>query len=155
MTTVYFIRHAQADTTVRDQRTRPLTEKGKKNSVFITEFLSDTEIHAVLSSPYKRTLDTVADLAKKTKLPIETVEDFRGLKVESGWINDYKSFFEKYWLDFTYSYSYGESLSELRERTISALNSVLNKHKNKTIVISTHSVSLAVIISHYDITFGF
>jgi len=155
MTTVYFIRHAQADATVCDQRTRPLTEKGKKDSVLVTEFLSDTEIHAVLSSPYKRTIDTVADLSKKTNLTVETVENFRGLKVESNWINDYKSFFEKYWLDFTYRYSYGESLSELRERNISALNSVLNDHKDKNIVISTHSVSLAVIINYYDKTFGF
>jgi broad specificity phosphatase PhoE len=28
MTTVYFIRHAQADNTIRDGRVRPLIEKG-------------------------------------------------------------------------------------------------------------------------------
>jgi len=155
MTTVYFIRHAQADATVCDQRTRPLTEKGKKDSALITEFLSDMEIHAVLSSPYKRTIDTVANLVKKRKLTVTAVEDFRGLKVESSWIDNYRNFFEKYWLDFTYRYSYGESLSELRERNISALNRVLEGHRNENIVISTHSVSLAVIINYYDKTFGF
>ena len=155
MTTVYFIRHAEADAAVSDQRTRPLTEKGKKDSLLVTEFLSDAQIHAILSSPYKRALDTVGDFAEADGLTIETVEDFRGLKIESAWINDYKSFFEKYWLDFEYRYSYGESFSELKERNISELNRVLDNYKNKNIVISIHSVSLAVIINYYDKTFGF
>ena len=155
MTTIYFIRHAQADSTVSDQKKRPLTEKGKKDSALVTEYLSDAKIHAVLSSPYKRALDTVADFAKKANLAVEVVDDFRGLKVESHWIRDYESFFEKYWLDFGYRYSYGESLSELRDRNISAFNRVLREYKNKNVVISTHSVSLAVIINYYDSTFGF
>ena len=155
LTTVYFIRHAQADSDVCDQKTRPLTEKGKKDSVLLTNFLSNIPIIAVFSSPYRRTIDTVADFAKKVDIVIQTVEDFRGIKIESVWINDYKEFFEKYWLDFTYKYSYGESFAELAERNIPALNKVINRYKNENIVISTHSVSLAVIINYYDNTFGF
>jgi len=39
MTTVYFIRHAESDFNVLDDRNRPLTIKGTVDSVLITDFL--------------------------------------------------------------------------------------------------------------------
>jgi 2,3-bisphosphoglycerate-dependent phosphoglycerate mutase len=41
MTTVYFIRHAQADNSVCDGRIRPLTEKGLVDRKLVAEFLMD------------------------------------------------------------------------------------------------------------------
>ena len=61
MTTVYFIRHAEADNTNRDGRNRPLTEKGMNDRALVTAFLHDKNIDAILSSPFKRAVDTVAE----------------------------------------------------------------------------------------------
>lgn len=155
MTTIYFIRHTEADASINDQRTRPLTQKGLSDRKVITRFFQDKQIHAVLSSPYVRTVETITEFAESINQKIETVEAFRGLSVNGIWIDSYKSFFEKYWLDFTYHYADGESFLELKNRTIPALNLVLNKHKNENIVICTHSVSLGIILNHYDKTFTF
>ena len=41
MTRVYFVRHAQPEHDWEEDRTRPLTEEGKKDSVVVLEFLSN------------------------------------------------------------------------------------------------------------------
>ena len=88
MTTVYFIRHAEADNTMRDGRNRPLTEKGMNDRRLVTEFLQDKSIEAVLSSPFKRAVDTIAGFADGAGFEIEIIEDFRERKSDSDWVRD-------------------------------------------------------------------
>ena len=54
MTRVYFVRHAQPEHDWEDDRTRPLTEEGKKDSAIVLGFLKDKKIDAFYCSPYKR-----------------------------------------------------------------------------------------------------
>ena len=68
MTTVYFMRHAEADNTNPDGRNRPLTEKGLTDCELVTDFLSDKKIGAVISSPYKRAIDTIPDKMRFPKI---------------------------------------------------------------------------------------
>lgn len=158
MTKVYFIRHAESDTSVRDGRIRPLTNKGLTKRILVTEFLRDKNIEAVLSSPFKRAVDTVSDFAEKNDFKIKIVEDFREQKSSSDMRRDnpaFRSFLERQWTDFTYTFSDGECLQEVQERNISALNSVLTEYKDKNIAIGTHATALSVIINYYDDTYGF
>jgi len=157
MTTVYFIRHAEADNTVRDGRNRPLTEKGMVDRALVTGFLQDKNIDVVLSSPFKRAVDTVADFANKNGYEIETKEDFRERKSDSDWARgtDFWPFIERQWADFSYSLSDGECLAVVQDRNIAALNDVLVRYKNKNIVIGTHGTALSTIIKYYDKTYGF
>ena len=52
MTTVYFVRHAEADNTNPDGRNRPLTKKGFTDCKLVTEFLSDKKIGAVIGHTF-------------------------------------------------------------------------------------------------------
>ena len=54
MTNVYFVRHEQPNYENHDDLTRELTENGLQDRKLVTEYLRDKEIHAVLSSPFKR-----------------------------------------------------------------------------------------------------
>lgn len=54
MTNVSFVRHAQPNYENHDDLTRELTEKGLQDRKLVAELLRDKEIHAVLSSPFKR-----------------------------------------------------------------------------------------------------
>ena len=60
MTRVYFVRHAQPEHDWKEDKTRPLTEEGKKDSAIVLEFLKDKKIDAFYCSPYKRSMDTIA-----------------------------------------------------------------------------------------------
>ena len=113
MTTVYFVRHAQSDFAVRDDQTRPLTEKGLRDRRLITEYLRDKPVDRVLSSLYKRAVDTVADLAERRGLPIETIPDFREREKGGTWLDgaDFWAFAARQWADFRYTLPGGECLA--------------------------------------------
>ena len=82
MTRVFFVRHAEPNYENHDDMLRELSPRGMEDRKLVTAFLSDKKIDVVLSSPFKRAVDTVADFAEKNKLTIETIDDFRVLKTE-------------------------------------------------------------------------
>lgn len=43
MTRIYFVRHAQPDKSVKDDRTRPLTQKGLTDSALVIDILKDKD----------------------------------------------------------------------------------------------------------------
>ena len=155
MTTVYFVRHAEPNYNNHDDATRELSAKGLEDRKLVTEFLKDKEIDVVLSSPFKRAYDTVAPFAEGKGLEIQVVDDFRERRIDSCWIEDFKSFSKAQWADFTYKLSDGECLGEVQERNIFALNKVLDEFPNKSIVVGSHGTALSTIINYYDNTFGY
>jgi len=155
MTTVYFVRHAEPDISVHDDRLRPLAPKGQRDTALVARYLHDKNIEIVLSSSYKRALDTVLPFADAIGIQVETIEDFRERKVDSGWIEDFDAFKKKRWDDFTYKLSDGECHFEVQERNISALKCVLTNHECKSIVIGTHGTALSMIINYYDNAYGY
>ncbi|MBQ8575808.1 MAG: histidine phosphatase family protein [Clostridia bacterium] len=155
MTKVYFVRHAEPNYNNRDDMQRELSAKGMADRELVTQFLSDKNIEIVLSSPYKRAIDTVAHFADNKGLNIEIVDDFRERKVDSIWIEDFTSFSKAQWADFDYKLSDGESLNEVQSRNIYALKKVLEKYKDKNIAIGSHGTALSTIINYYDNSFGY
>ena len=155
MTRIYFVRHAEPNYDNHDDSLRELSPKGIEDRKLVTAFLSDKEIDVVLSSPFKRAIDTVADFAEKNNIPIETIDDFRERKVDSCWIEDFDEFSRKQWDDFSYKLSDGECLKEVQDRNIAALNAVLEKYNGKNIAIGSHGTAMSTIINYYDNSFGY
>ena len=155
MTTVYFVRHAEPNFNNHDDLTRELSEKGLIDRQSVTKFLADKTIDIVLSSPYKRAIDTIKHFADSKGLAIVTITDFRERKVDSVWIDDFNSFCERQWSDFDYKLCDGETLNEVQSRNISALSEALDKYKDKNIVIGTHGTALSTIINYYDNSFNY
>ena len=155
MTNIYFVRHAEPNYNNHDDMTRELSPKGMKDRELVTVFLRNKHVDVVLSSPYKRAVDTVADFAYVHDLTISTVDDFRERKIDSAWIEDFNAFTRKQWADFHYKLSDGESLDEVQRRNIAALNEVIRQHENRTIVIGSHGTALSTIINYFVPQFGF
>lgn len=155
ITTVYFIRHAKPDFSVKDDRLRPLTGSGLKASLGVTRALDGHKIDRIFSSPYKRAYDTVLDLSRQRKLPITIVDDFRERRVDGIWIEDFLEFSKRQWSDFDFKLNDGESLREVQQRNISALKSLLIQHVGEHFAIGTHGTSLSTIFNYFDPAFGF
>ena len=153
-TIVYFVRHAEPNFNNHDDMSRELSEKGLKDRSLVTEFLKDMQIDAVLSSPFKRAVDTVQEFTEKQGMAIEVIEDFRERRIDSGWIEDFKGFCKKQWEDFEYKLSDGECLSEVQKRNIGALKDVLKRYEGKNVVVGSHGTALSTIINYYDNSFG-
>ena len=112
----------------------------------------------ILSSPFKRAVDTVLPFAEENSLKIEIVENLREQKSSSDMRRDnpnFRSCLERQWTDFTYAFSDGECLLEVQTRNIAALTDALIRHKDRNIVIGTHATALSTIINYYDNAYGF
>lgn len=147
-TSVYFVRHAQPEHTWEEDRTRPLTQEGLKDSKKVTEVLKNFKVDCYLSSPYKRSFDTICEIAEVHSTNIITDERFR--ERENGLEGNNFDMFQKRWRDFHFHEEGGESLHMVQQRNIEALMEVLNKHYGKNIVIGTHGTALSTILNYFE-----
>lgn len=67
MTTIYFVRHAEPNYVNRGDMSRELSSKGLQDRKLVTKFLLDKHIDVILSSPYKRAVDTIVDFERMKK----------------------------------------------------------------------------------------
>lgn len=149
MTKVYFVRHAQSDSTIRDDRIRPLTEAGLCNSRAVTWLLADRNISYIASSPYTRSIGTVSHFAESAGLDINIYEDLRERSAGRWHGERFFDFIERQWADFDYHIEDGESLREVQERNIRVLKRLLAEHEGENIVIATHGTALSTILNFY------
>ena len=154
VTNIYFVRHAQSDSKVKEDATRPLTAKGTNDAKRVAEMLKDLDIHKIFSSPYQRTMATVKDLAEALRQEIVAVDDFRERRVGE-WVEDFPAFSRQQWTDFAYKLVDGESLAETQARNISALHAVLRDNEGMNLVIGTHGTAMSTVINYYDPAYGF
>lgn len=155
MTTVYFVRHSQPNYSNKNDYERELTVKGLADRELVTQYLFDKNIDVVVSSPYKRAVDTVKHFADTVDIKIEIVEDFRERKIDSRWIEDFNAFSRAQWEDFSYKLSGGEALGEVQKRNIAALFDIISRYKDKNIVVGSHGTALSTIINYFNKNFGY
>ena len=152
MTRIYFVRHAQPEHGWEDDRTRPLTAEGKKDSEIVLDTLKDKGIDVFYCSPYKRSMDTIANTASYFGKKIITDERLR--ERQSGVGGNGHGMFAKRWSDHDYHEENGESIHMVQERNMAALTEILAADSGKNIVIGTHGTALSTILNHYDPKFG-
>lgn len=155
MTELYFVRHAEPDYENHDDMSRPLTEKGMRDRLLAADFLSDKDISAVYSSPFKRAVDTVQPLADRLNLPVLTDADFRERKVDSVWVEDFDAFSRQQWSDFDYRLTDGETLRTVEERNFAAVQRVLKSCPDAAVAIGSHGTALSTLIHRFDKSFGY
>jgi len=152
MTSVFFVRHAQPDGSWPEDRSKPLTAIGMQERKKVISALANIRIDAFISSPYKRSMDTIAECAEARQMCIQTDERFR--ERQTG-LKGYSSIeiIEKRWKDFDFCEDGGESLNSVQRRNIEALKEVLRSFADKNIVIGTHGTALCTVLNYYDASF--
>lgn len=146
LTTIYLVRHAHSYFTP-DDMSRPLSEKGLIDANTVTEYLKTENITAVLSSPYKRAVQTVEGIAAYIDKEIEIVEDFRERTLTAEPVEDFNKAITKVWEDPAFSWDGGESNLAAQERGVKALENVLEKYQGQNIVIGTHGNIMVLIMN--------
>lgn len=152
---VFFVRHAQPVFEWDEERTRPLTEEGRRDAREVTRFFADKKIDAFYSSPFHRSYDTIAESATRAGKPIITDERLRERR--KGVSGNHLGMFRKRWADHDYHEEGGESLSMVRSRNVAALRDILAANaradRDVNIVIGTHATALSSILSDFDPSF--
>ncbi len=160
MTRVYFVRHAQSEHDCEDDRTRPLTSEGREDAGAVLRFFQNVkvchdgrdgrpvQIDGFYCSPYRRSLDTIAETAAFYGKEIITDERLR--EREKGPGGNCHDMFRKRWADHRYHEEGGESLKMVQRRNIAALQEILSVNEGKNLVIGTHGTALSTILHYYD-----
>ncbi|KGR77703.1 histidine phosphatase family protein [Ureibacillus manganicus] len=154
MTYLYFVRHAHS-TYSSDEMGRPLSEKGIADANKITEILKNEKIDMVISSPYKRAIQTVEGIAQCIQKPIEIVEGFKERILTIQPAEDFTHAITKVWEDENFSWEGGESNLIAQKRGIEATFLVLDQYKHKNIVIGTHGNIMVLIMKYFDSQYDF
>ena len=152
MTNIYFVRHAQPDYAFAEASKRPLTEEGERDTLKVVEAMKDIRIDFAISSPYKRSYDTIKQTADEHGLDI-AIDDRLHERINGKNSNNIEMF-RKRWADLSYSESDGECLQSVMDRNIAAVNDMLDAHRDENIMVGTHGTALSTILHYYDNSFG-
>lgn len=152
---VYLVRHGQTDSNVDGMfrgRQSMLTELGVQQARTVAKRVAGIGIDAIVSSPYPRTLDTAAEIAKLTGLTIDSNELFAEWREATATMHKPKTDPEvKEILDLIYGpqehdyrHSDEETFAELVERGQRALD-FLVAHPAERIAVVTHGAFLRIL----------
>lgn len=152
-TYIYMVRHGDSPK-VGSERTRGLTIKGKIDAHRITNLLKEEGINTVISSPYKRSILTLQELADQLGQKVLIFQDLkeRIFTLEDRRISDKelipllnKSFYES-----TYALPGGESNQDCQTRAIKTLKEILHTYQGQKVVVGTHGAVMTIMMGYYD-----
>lgn len=151
MKTIYLVRHAKAE---GQPFHSPLTGVGKQQAVQLAAFLENRSIEAIYSSPFVRTIDTIAPFAKQSGLTIQE-DDRLGERVLSDrklpdWMEKLKKSFD----DFSLVLPGGESNDQAMGRARSFIEDVLEKEEDHVVCVS-HGNLTTLLLRLFDEKYGY
>ncbi|MRH41798.1 histidine phosphatase family protein [Aquibacillus halophilus] len=148
-TFLYFVRHADS-TYTPDEWNRPLSDQGINDASLVVERLKLENVDYIVSSPYKRAIQTVEGLAVLLDCEIQIINEFKERKIADKPVVDFNKTIKKLWSDQEYSIHGGESNQNAQERGVKATIKVLQQYKGKNIVIATHGNLMVLIMNYFN-----
>jgi 2,3-bisphosphoglycerate-dependent phosphoglycerate mutase len=148
---IFLIRHCEAE---GQSPEAPLTDKGLKQALDLSEFLSNIEIDRIISSPYIRAIDSIQPLAKNLNIEVETdrrlTERILSAHPMSDWLEKLRITFE----DLELTYEGGESSREAMNRIVEVVEEIFTSNLENTIIV-THGNLMSLLLLHFNSEFGF
>lgn len=154
-TILYFVRHAVSEFIEGKERTRGLSEQGKKDAEIIRAILRFEDIDEYVSSPYERSIETIRLAAIDQRKQIHIEEDLRERKIGDFWPATFNEAKHKVFEDFKFSFPGGESSEEAQKRAIEAIRRVIERYKGKKIVVGTHGDIMTLMLNYFDNRYGY
>ncbi|MUT65685.1 histidine phosphatase family protein [Paenibacillus sp. NEAU-GSW1] len=154
MTNVYLVRHAHSVYSA-DELNRPLSERGQEDARKVTNLLASENMNVLISSPYKRAMQTIEGLTGIYGLDIILEDDFRERLLSEKPVEDFDLAIAKVWKDFSFAWEGGESSTDAQNRGFRALERVLYEYEGKNIAIGTHGNIMALMMNVLDKRFDF
>ncbi len=154
--TVLAVRHAEAE---YDGSTMPgvpdggrISDRGREQAAALVEQLKDRRVAAVVSSPYRRAVDTARLVAAALDVPLEIAEDLRELDAgeltrlpHGEGIAAVDEVFGR-WLhgDLDVSCPSGETGHQLVTRFRGVLEQLADRFRGETVVVVSHGGAMAL-----------
>jgi len=163
LTRIIIVRHGQtAWNEGKGERFRgradvELDDKGISQAEATAKRIAREKVDTIYSSPLKRTMRTAEALAEPSGLPVQPLEglidiDFgkwQGLSLKEAAADDPKLY--ELWLHSPHlvTFPQGENLGHVQQRIVTALETLIPKHPEHTIVLVSHKVVCKVLLCHF------
>jgi broad specificity phosphatase PhoE len=131
-----------------------LTQTGLKQAEAAAQRLRGREIAALYSSPLRRALETADMLSKHLDMPAQVLNglidiDFggwQGLSGEEAGQKDHELY--QRWIESPHKVRFpdGESLQDVRQRVVTAVEEMAAKHRDQTVILVSHKVVCQVLL---------
>ena len=158
MTSIYLVRHGQTawnkEEIFRGRADVPLDETGLRQAALAAEYFRGKEIEAIYSSPLSRAWQTaqkIADVTGVAVTALQGVNDMRfgtweGQSLRTVQQHDGERY--RQWQESPHLVKIpeGETLDEVRNRAMAALEEAIKLHPEKAIIFVTHRVVNKVLI---------
>ena len=158
MTTIYLIRHAEAEGNLYRRAhgwyNSTITDRGYRQIAALTKRFADTKFDAVYSSDRFRTMITALSIYKTHGLPLRTVRTLREIDV-GYWEDTPWAELERIDPEQLANFSNDsqnwhvpgcESFAEVRERMRKALTEIAEAHPNGTVAVFSHGMAMRIIV---------
>ena len=158
MTRIYLVRHGQTawnkEEIFRGRTDVPLNETGLREAQLAGEYFREMDLRAVYSSPLLRARETAQKIAEVQRLevrPLQGIIDmcfgaWEGQSLKEVQEKDGERF--QQWKNEPHLVKIpgGETLDEVRERAMGALEDTIQSHSGKTLLFVSHRVVNKVIL---------
>ncbi|MGI8830637.1 MAG: histidine phosphatase family protein [Candidatus Limnocylindria bacterium] len=152
---VLLIRHAEPVapyTTDHADDDRPLTDAGRAAAADLAAELDGYEVTALYSSPYARAAETIAVMAKRRGLPVQTLDDLRERRLSGELLGDsWPEHLKAAWVDASAVLPGGESGRDAQRRAIGILDLLRARHPDGgRVVIGSHGNLISLMLHAFD-----
>jgi 2,3-bisphosphoglycerate-dependent phosphoglycerate mutase len=147
---IYLVRHCKA---AGQEPDAPLVDEGFKQAKHLADYLSEMAIEYLISSPFKRAVDSIRPLSERIGIPIEFDERLRERVLSSVSLDNWMDCLEQTYLDDDLKFEGGESSKEAAARGIQVIEELLRRPEHTGLIV-THGGLLSLIIRQF-IMFGF
>jgi len=151
MKTYYFVRHCQADGQSEDAS---LTPQGITQSHELAQFFSGIQLNQIISSPYKRAIQTAEPLAYAKQIKVQIDKRLSERRLSSQPMKDWYEKLKLSFSDLHMTCEGGESSQEAMNRIVEALYEQIKLGRDHTL-FATHGNIMSLLLKHADPAIGF
>lgn len=156
---ILVVRHAEPVVATVDgppEPLRPLTERGRRQAKELADELNAARPHTIVSSPYRRALETVRPAADRIGLGIELLDGQREWRSGLRPTPDWKDHYLRCWADPAYALPGAESHRQAQRRMLAALDGMVARWLpgGGTVVAGTHGTVISLALSGLGVPVG-
>lgn len=151
MQTYYLIRHCETTGQAADA---PLTPQGQKQALLLADFFKSIPVDRILSSPFRRAIESINAIAVQVGCSIEIHDDLRERALSSQSLTDWQGELRRTFIEFDYACPGGETSAEATRRIQDVMNDVWS-HSAETTILVTHGNLLTLYLHSLDSSFDF
>lgn len=161
MTQIILVRHGQTpwnlDQIFRGSRDIPLNSQGREEARLAGEWLKGDTIHAAYCSPLSRARDTGEAIARHHKLAVADLPgltdlyygDWEGMPLTEVKVKYADLYRQWETAPATVRFPGGETLDEVRDRAMEAVEAVVERHPGHVVLLAAHRAVNKVLIAAF------